>query len=341
MKSISAKIFIAAAICLIFVLCQATPVHADSVDSSDTAYTYGDMKQDIKELTRAYPDALHYKVFGKSCDGRNIYCLYLGNRKAKKQIFVTADMHAREYINAQLVMQCVEYYCKNYDTGSYIGTAYKDLFHTVCIVIIPMVNPDGVAIATGGPSAINSSKLRKKLESMPVSGGYSNWQANARGVDLNRNFGNYDGTGSGGKYNTSPCYAYYGGSQKDSEPETWAVMTAMDTCKNVKAYLNIHSMGRTIYYSGTDSQKLAACRDLATFIQSINGYSLVDESASTNDHGDLEHYISKTYGKPYVCIETGTSIPVAHWELSGIYSTHQLLFAKVADKYAGTIVKAQ
>ena len=93
------------------------PVSASTsyiVSRSDKKYSYTDMKKDIEELTAKYPDRLTSQVLGESADGRNIYALCLGNPEAEKQIFVTAGMHAREYINCQVVMMMVERYCRNY-----------------------------------------------------------------------------------------------------------------------------------------------------------------------------------------------------------------------------------
>mgnify|MGYP006974669020 CR=1 FL=1 len=42
----------------------------------------------------------------------------------------------------------------------------------------------------------------------------------------------------------------------------------------------------------------AAAGTLANAVKKLNGYTLVDESASEHDHGDFEHYIIKKYRKP-------------------------------------------
>ena len=117
------------------------PVSASTsyiVSRSDKKYSYTDMKKDIEELTAKYPDRLTSQVLGESADGRNIYALCLGNPEAEKQIFVTAGMHAREYINCQVVMMMVERYCRNYG-GKYKGKTYRQLFDEVAVYIIPMV----------------------------------------------------------------------------------------------------------------------------------------------------------------------------------------------------------
>lgn len=312
--------------CGITMLCSAA-----IVDSADTAYSYKDMKEDIAQLTKQYPKILTARTFGQSLDERDLYCLYLGNRHADKQIFVTADMHAREYLNGQVVMNCVEYYCRNYEKGSYDGVSYKSLFNKVCFVIMPMVNPDGVAIATGGTEMIRNPSLRKALEE--IEGGVGSWQANARGVDINRNWGIWkDGPGDS-QYSDEPAYEYYGGVTIYSEAETRAVRRAIHTCSDIQAFVCFHSMGRIIYWGYANDRYEQECVALANAVKKLNGYTLVDESASEYDHGDFEHYIIKKYRKPYVCIETGSGIPVPSSEYTEIYNEHRDLFAMLAKMY--------
>jgi len=298
------------------------------VSSSDSKYTYSDLKTDIKTLTAKYPDRLSAEVLGKTADNRNLYVLYLGNKNAKRQIFVTADVHAREYINGQVAMKCVEYYCRNYKTGTYKGVKYLSLFNDVCIVVMPMVNPDGVAIAALGPSSIKSAALESKIRKMNRNGGYDNWQANARGVDLNRNYGTY-------KYGADhPQSEYYGGTEPFSENETKAVISAMKSCSNVKAFLNLHSMGNVMYWGYYSTSYKTKCWSLVSSLKALNGYSTINESASSNNHGDLEHYIINTYKAPYACIESGTSIPVPNYEFDGIFAKQKYEFAMCAYKYS-------
>lgn len=307
------------------------PSHGAIVSSSDEIYTHQDMSKDIAVLSKKYPKIFRFRDFGRSLDDRKLYCLTLGNPHAKKQIFVTADMHAREYINGQMVMKCIEYYCKNYETGSYKGESYKSLFNKVSIVVLPMVNPDGVAIAMGGIDRIRKKELREKLKEMEAQIG--TWQANARGVDINRNFGIWKKGPDSAKYAKEPSYEYYGGVTIYSEPETRAVRRAINTCSDIQAFINFHSMGRIIFWGHYDEEFKEKCKDLAIAVQDLNGYALRDESDTRYDHGDFEHYIIKRYRIPYVCIETGLSIPVSTSEFEPIYKAHRDLFAMLALKY--------
>lgn len=299
------------------------------VSRSDKKYSYTDMKKDIEQLTAQYPDRLTSQILGQSADGRNLYALCLGNPQAEKQIFVTAGTHAREYINCQIVMMMVERYCRNYG-GTYKGKTYRKLFDEVAVYIVPMVNPDGIAISQFGPGVIKDATLRKKVRKMPRRGGYSNWKANARGVDLNRNYKMYAGKPAEKK----PASEGYPGPSRFSESEAQAVRDLMKSMTNMKACLNYHSMGQVIYWGYKNKSYKSKSYALAKMFRQMTGYYLIDESYTKATYGDLEHYIINEYRIPYVCIETGYGgVPVASGQLLSIYKKLMYSFEKTAYLY--------
>ena len=69
-------------------------------------------------------------------------------------------MHAREWLNSQLVMKMIEQCASQYYTGSYGGRTYRRLFKNVCFYVIPMLNPDGVNISQYGLARIKDADLK-------------------------------------------------------------------------------------------------------------------------------------------------------------------------------------
>jgi len=297
------------------------------VSSTDAKYTYNDFKTDMDKLLKKYPAYLEKKYLGKTVDNRSLYYMVLGNPDAKKQIFVTAGFHAREYINCQVTMRLIEQYCRNYETESYEGVSYAELFDQVAIYVMPMVNPDGIAISAIGPSAIKDKKLRAKVKKIDRNGSYANWKANARGVDLNGNYINYAGEPDKKTFASEG----YPGPKSFSEKETKAVLKAMDDCSNIKAVINYHSMGRVIYWGYHNKKYKDRCWAFAKLFRDMTGYYMIDESDSPYARGDYEHYIMHEYKIPYVCIENGKSkTPVPVKEFNSIYTKNKLGFAKAA-----------
>ncbi len=286
----------------------------------DTKYSYADMSRDLKKMAKLYQDVMELSVLAKTADNNNIYCIRLGNQNAKKKILIQSAMHAREWLNSQLVMKMAERCCKSYYSGKYNGTAYKKLFNKVCVYIVPMLNPDGVNISQYGLARIKSPSL-KKLAKRLGRGSYSRWKANARGVDLNRNFNagfrknNSKGTKRGREGYSGP-YAF-------SERETKAIVKLVDKIKP-KAVINYHEAGRVIYYTKSSS--------LLSLVRQKTGYRPVRESIS-GANGSFGDYLTKkgiTWCTPETC---SGSAPVGHSQFYYEWGKHRDMVQAVAKLY--------
>lgn len=210
------------------------------VNTKHQRYSYSEMSRDIHQLKAAYGDRVHYQVIGKSVDGRNLYDVIIGNPNAKKTLLVVSNLHAREYMTAQLCMVQIEYYLKNY-YRSISGTVPVNVFEKIAVHYVPMANPDGVTISQYGIRAIRKASSRKTLRKMPGANRHRLWKANARGVDLNRNYpvsyrARYQKRGSEG----------YTGTHAASEPETRAILSLLRKIRKtskLKGVVNYHAMG--------------------------------------------------------------------------------------------------
>ena len=255
----------------------------DIVDTSKQNYSYSEMVDDLALLYEKYPDKMSYSSIGRSHDGRNIYAVMLGNPDAEKQIIISAGVHAREYLTPMLVMKQLEFYLYNYDTAEYGGTPLTEIFEEYTFCILPMCNPDGNTLVQYGLDAIRSSSLREaiveiyesdkalKYTSDPLEKYLTYWKANARGVDLNRNFDTSDwATVNNVK---KPSYASYKGSSPLSENESSAMARFVQSLSNPVLSLAIHSQGEIIYFDcGKDFHK---CLDLAKTAKEVCGYKII------------------------------------------------------------------
>ena len=191
---------------------------ANYVNTKHQKYSYSEMCGDIKSLKNTYSDYVSVKVVGKSNDKRNIYDVVIGNKKAKKTLLVIGNIHAREYMTAQLCMAQIEDYLKNYN-GSVKGVKVKSVLNKMAVHYIPMANPDGTTISQFGISKIRDKKLRKAMYKMSGASHTATWKANARGVDLNRNSNSHFKANHGGKRGSEG----FSGPSAASEPETKAI----------------------------------------------------------------------------------------------------------------------
>ena len=282
-------------------------VIANFVSTGHQKYSYNKMSGDIKQLANTYSDYVKVNVIGKSNDKRNIYDVVIGNPKAKKTMLVVSSIHAREYMTAQLSMAQVEHYLKNYN-GRVKGVSVKKTLSKIAIHYIPMTNPDGITISQFGISKIRDKKLRKALYRMPGAGSTSTWKANARGVDLNRNFKyNYHA-----RYGGSRGGSGYSGPYAESEPETRAVSKLIRTLKkNTKltCTVNYHAMGSiafgSVRYKTTRSVKRTTIK-MYNLARSITGYvSSASYEGSGKSVGALREYTMYNMRIPSITLEIG------------------------------------
>lgn len=311
------------------------------VSVSGAYYTYDQMCAQLLALQKRYPAWLSVETYGTSADGRLLYAATMGAPDAQRQVIVTAGMHAREYANVYLVMQQLEYYLQNYQTGRFGGVTYEDLFSQVAFVVIPMTNPDGVTLAQEGFSAIRSAALREQLESMltPLvergdKDAYLNreWKSNARGVDLNRNFDTRWAEYSSSKIYQHPTYKEYKGEMAGSEPETAALVTLTRSLTNPVASLCVHSQGNIIYWRCDQTGAFEVeNKRLAQIAADITGYSIIDENQTEPSYSN---WTVMELGIPTITIENGLKgYPQSYTMANGFFERNFNLWAAVAEEY--------
>ncbi len=278
------------------------------VDINEKLYTYLEMKDDLRILKKKYPDYFTYKIAGKSYDDRNIYIICLGNKNANKKILVQSTIHGREYMNSAISMAQLEYYLNNWNAMYDDKYTYGDLFNNTCIYIMPMLNPDGVTISQFGYRRINNVKLRNALKSMSGIDNYERWKANARGVDVNRNFDSF------WRSSGTPGSSFYSGKKPNSERETRIIKRIINKYK-FDFVISYHSMGNVVYWNiGQKGKIYNKTYKLAKEISNIMGYPLGEESVP---EGLSYNWTIYEKNIPEIIIENGNGIcplPVSEYK---------------------------
>ncbi len=323
--------------------------YGDVVDTSVEQYTYEMMEEDLRELCERYPDLARMASAGKSADGRELWVLDIGKKRAAKQIFISAGIHGRESLTPMLAMKMAEYALVNYYTEGEDGVALADVAEDCLFRLVPMVNPDGVAISQMGMDGIRSEELKALVASIYDADNtyqsyrdtYENreeylkrWKANARGVDLNRNFPivywSEMKTGIG-----HPSSQKYKGPSAGSEPETQAVMKLLQELSAPACVISLHSQGEILYWDcGQEGSVREENQKLAEKLSQLTGYAPVNRF--TNPDATLDDWATLEQGVPAVTVETGKgSVPLPREQFDEIWNRTKDLWKVLAEQYGG------
>ena len=207
------------------------------------AYEYLEIKKIIDRLIEQYP-FLKCSSIGRSCAGRDIYCLTIG--EADEYVLYAAAFHGSEHITCNIALRFVEEVCEALLTGGEIaGLDARRAFYGRALMVLPLVNPDGCEISVLGERG--AGYMAPKIKRL-CSGNFRNWNANLRGVDINHNFAAgwhklHALEREAGIYGPGPTR--FGGFSPESEPETLALT---ELCRNrkIRHVLALHTQGQVI-----------------------------------------------------------------------------------------------
>lgn len=315
------------------------------VDCSKREYSYDEMVEDLALLSSRYGEHFSSSPFGTSADGRTLYFCTLGNREAPNSVIVSAGIHGREYLTVLLAMKQIEFYLAYYETGNFQGASYKDLFEEYCFYIVPMTNPDGIMISQEGISSVRSPELRAQIEEIylkdlqdgmtgqtEIDNYLQYWKANARGVDLNRNF---DALWEEYVNIKRPCFAQYKGTAAHSEPESQAMVELCESIENVRAVICLHSQGEVLYWNcGQEGELLEDTRDFALQIANRADYKLITEQ---NNDASFSDWCALEKGWIAVTVETGIGLcPLDYEKFFPIWQDHYDLLPLTAFHFTYT-----
>lgn len=260
----------------------------------------------ILEGLRARFPFLRFDSAGNSVLGRPLYQITMGD--GPKEVFYNAAHHANEWITTPLLLAWLETYARAYSRGEaiYQVDAAK-LYHGVTLLMIPMVNPDGVDLVNGAlsPSSGAFARAQAISQNYPAVPFPSGWKANLRGTDLNLNYP--AGWEEAKKIKeaqgfTGPAPRDYVGPAVLSEPESRALYN-LTRSHDFALTLSYHTQGKLIYWKYLDYNPENSW-PIAQAMAASSGY-LAEETPFASGHAGYKDWFIQDYNRPGYTIEVG------------------------------------
>jgi len=285
---------------------------AGAIVNPHQVYTYDIMVRDMKALAARYPDLVSVQSLGASEYGRGIWSLDLGRGDAV--VMLNGAHHAREWITTILLMTMADRYAQAYEAGSsWNGYSVRDLLDHVTFRLVPMVNPDGVTLQQKGLAAFPASVRPALLAMNGGSGNFKRWKANAKGIDLNRQYpADWQHIS---KPEPGPRYMNYKGKQPLQAMEA-RIMAEATKAANPEIAVAYHSSGEILYWNfNTPAGNVRRDRALAGRMSAMNGYRIMPAVRNPSGGGYTDWFI-QTFGRPGLTPELGRAVGETHVPLS-------------------------
>lgn len=274
----------------------------------------------IDGLTVRFP-FLETETIGQSVMGADIVCLRIG--QGTHTVQYNGSHHANEWITTPLLMQFLENYAGAYaENGTIYGENVRTLYNLSTLYLVPMVNPDGVDLATGelssGPFYENARNMSAQYPGIPFPTG---WKANIDGVDTNLQYPAGWDQAREIKFAqgfTRPGPRDYVGSAPLVAPESRA-MYELTRRSDFWLTLSYHTQGEVIYWKYLDYEPHRSY-EIARMFGEVSGY-LVEETPYASGFAGYKDWFIQTYDRPGYTIEAGLGeSPLPLSQFDQIYS---------------------
>ncbi len=270
-----------------------------------TAMTPSEQQRRLCRLRASYP-FVYCRTLTATAGGRPLPALQIGQGDTK--ILLTAGHHANEYITSMLCWELVEaYLAAVVQGGSFGGRDAGALYHNAMLYVVPMVNPDGIALVTGelSPDSAEYRAAQEIAAAYPDIPFPAGWKANLQGVDLNLNYPagwEKARTIKAALGFSGPAPRDYPGARPLDQPET-AALAAYTCCVRPELVLAYHTQGSVIYHTYGGLQ-LPEADALAEEFAAASGYS-VEEAPAESANAGFKDWFLRRFRRPGFTIEAG------------------------------------
>lgn len=259
----------------------------------------------IQALQNAYP-FLRTRQFGTTAFGRPLWALTVGN--GERKVLYSAAHHANEWITAYVLLKFAEDLAAALaDGGSVYGIPANTIANAATITLVPLVDPDGVDLVTGG-IAVGSAEYElaaSLADNYPQSPFPDGWKANLLGVDLNLQYPAQwlrarQIKFAQGYTRPGPRDFVGRGPLTQLESRALAALTERIDPDLVLAY---HTQGRVIYWQ-FQNHEVPGAQALAEDFARTSGYAL-EQVPEASSYAGYKDWFIQDFRRPGFTIEAG------------------------------------
>ena len=272
---------------------------------TDQPFTYELLTLCLDGLAARYP-FLTVRNVGETAYGRKLPQIAVG--LGQRRVLYNASHHANEWITTPLLLKFLEDYARAVSENEKLfGFSAQALYQRTTLHLVPMVNPDGVELVTGGllagdPGWAEAERLAANYPDIPFPDG---WKANLRGVDLNLNYPARWEQAREIKFAqgySRPGPRDYVGPAPRSEAESEAMIRLTELVEPALT-LSYHTQGEVIYWRFLNMEP-AGARELGERFAAVSGYTLEDVPFASGFAGYKDWFIL-TRDRPGYTVEVG------------------------------------
>ena len=276
-----------------------------SLVRTDVPMTSALFTQTIQQLAEKYPFIQVEKLTDTEFE-RPVWAMTMG--EGERHVLYTAAHHANEWITATLLLKFVEELAEACSAGEEIyGVDARVLLEKVMFHLVPMVDPDGVDLVTGGimpesPEYEQAETIASGFPEIPFPDG---WKANLMGVDLNLQYPAGWMIARELKFSQGfdrPAPRDYVGRSPLSQKESGALADYTEEV-DPDLILAYHTQGKVIYWQFRDYQ-VPGAKALGEEFARISGYELADVPYESSFAGYKDWFIQR-FRRPGFTIEAG------------------------------------
>jgi g-D-glutamyl-meso-diaminopimelate peptidase len=303
------------------------PLNFDVVPA-DITFTSAAAEFSVSGLRARYPFISVYTI-GKSVMGKPIQYMRLG--MGVKNVFFNASHHGNEWITTPILLRYLENFCRALVSGGDIGgKSAAELYTGATIWFVPMVNPDGVDLASGrlteGRFYNEAATMSQNYPSIPFPSG---WKANISGIDTNLQYP--AGWEIAREIKTAQGYFTpgprdYVGDYPLQAPESRAVYDFTNS-HNFDLTVSYHTQGRVIYWKyGTIEPPRGL--EIGTYLSAASGYTL-DNVPDASGHAGYKDWFILEFNRPGYTVEAGYGTnPLPISDFPAVYAENEGLISQ-------------